>query len=132
MGDQEEAAYSACKKAYEDALKEQGRCGQEISQLQEQVKRAGELTVELNSNRVSRDMYLQLEKDLGSERFQAFLFDEVFNELVRGASERLWNLTDVYRLEWDKNAFTLSTTTMVTSGAADTLNGGETFWPHSR
>ncbi len=123
-----EAVFSNCKKAHEDTLTEHARCGEEIRHLEEQVKRAVELAAELKEKRGVHTVYARLADDLRSERFQAFLLDEVFRDLVRGASERLWNLTEVYRLEWrDSTFYVVDHDNARQRRRADTLSGGETF-----
>ncbi len=125
---QHEAVFSNCKKAHEDKLTEHARCGEEIRHLEEQVKRAVELAAELKKNRGLHTVYARLADDLRGDHFQKFLLEEVFRDLVRGASERLWNLTEVYRLEWRDSAFyVIDHDNAGQRRAADTLSGGETF-----
>jgi len=125
---QARAVFSNHKKAHGEALSEHARCGQDIRHLEEQVKRAIELARELKEQRAVHSLYTQLADDLRSERFQAFLLDEVFRDLVRGASERLWNLTEVYRLEWrDGTFYVVDHDNARQRRTADTLSGGETF-----
>lgn len=124
----EEAGFSNHKKAHADALTEHARCGEEIRHLEDQVKRAIELAVELKEHRGVHALYAQLADDLRGERFHSFLLDDVFRDLVRGASERLWNLTDVYRLEWrDGTFYVVDHDNARQRRTADTLSGGETF-----
>ncbi len=124
----EETVFANHKKEHADGLTEHARCDQEIRHLEEQVKRAAELAEELKQGRGDYALYGQLADDLRSERFQAFLLDEVFRDLVRGASERLWNLTEVYRLEWrDGTFYVVDHDNARQRRSADTLSGGETF-----
>jgi exonuclease SbcC len=124
----EENLFSTRRKTHSDAIAEHARCGQEIQQLDEQVKRATELADQLKQHRGVYTLYAQLADDLRSERFQAFLLDEVFSELVRGASERLWNLTEIYSLEWREGTFfVVDHDNARQLRSADTLSGGETF-----
>lgn len=123
-----EAVFSNHKKAHTGALTDHARCGEEIRHLEEQVKRAIELAAELKEHRGVHSLYQQLSDDLRSERFQTFLLDEVFRDLVLAASERLWNLTEVYRLEWrDSTFYVVDHDNARQRRSADTLSGGETF-----
>jgi exonuclease SbcC len=123
-----QTVFSNHKTAHAGVLIEHARCGEEIRHLKEQVKRAIELAAELKEHRGVHSLYAQLADDLRSERFQAFLLDEVFRDLVRGASERLWNLTEVYRLEWrDGTFYVVDHDNARQRRTADTLSGGETF-----
>jgi exonuclease SbcC len=123
-----EVVFSDHKKAHTGALTGHARCAEEIRHLEERVKRAIELAAELKEHRGVHNLYAQLSDDLRSERFQAFLLDEVFRDLVLGASERLWNLTEVYRLEWrDSTFYVVDHDNARQRRTADTLSGGETF-----
>ncbi|HZP46659.1 MAG TPA: SMC family ATPase [Candidatus Binataceae bacterium] len=123
-----QAVFSNHKRAHGEALSEHARCGQDVRHLEEQVKRAIELARKLREQRAVHSLYTRLADDLRSERFQAFLLDEVFRDLVHGASERLWNLTEVYRLEWrDGTFYVVDHDNARQRRTADTLSGGETF-----
>ena len=72
--------------------------------------------------------FRQLADDLGSERFQAFLLEETFRSLVRGASERLWALSSRYRFEWrDEAFFVVDHDNGRQQRTVETLSGGESF-----
>ena len=90
----------------------------------------------LHGGFVFRPQLVQAEVDGGSEfvvagvilGLQTFLLDEVFRDLVLAASERLWNLTEVYRLEWrDSTFYVVDHDNARQRRSADTLSGGETF-----
>jgi DNA repair protein SbcC/Rad50 len=124
----QESLFSNRRKAHADAIAEHARCSQRIQQLDQQVRRATELADELNQHRRVYTLYAQLADDLRSERFQAFLLDEVFSDLVLGASDRLWDLTEAYTLHWrDSTFFIVDHDNARQVRSADTLSGGETF-----
>ena len=83
---------------------------------------------ELEKLRAEQSVYQSLALDLRSDRFQAFLLEETFRELVSGASVRLWDLTKRYRFEWQNEAFQVVDYDNARAvRSADTLSGGETF-----
>jgi exonuclease SbcC len=101
---------------------------QEILALTDAIGRANALRGELEKQRAEHAVYHGLALDLRSDRFQAFLLEETFRELVSGASARLWDLTKRYRFDWQNEAFQVvdhDNARQVRS--ADTLSGGETF-----
>jgi DNA repair exonuclease SbcCD ATPase subunit len=76
-----------------------------IEILAKAIDRAKELRADLNRQRTEHSLYRGLALDLKSDRFQAFLLQQTFQELVSGASVRLWDLTKRYRFEWQNEAF---------------------------
>jgi hypothetical protein len=72
---------------------------QEILALTDAIGRANALRGELEKQRAEHAVYHGLALDLRSDRFQAFLLEETFRELVSGASARLWDLTKRYRFD---------------------------------
>jgi exonuclease SbcC len=123
-----EAELLARKTKHDSARDERARLSQEISQLGERVKRAKELTIDLGTHRQRHTLYAQLAEDLRSDRFQAFLLEEVFRDLVQGASERLWSLSNRYGLQWQHESFlVIDHDNARQLRSADTLSGGETF-----
>jgi DNA repair protein SbcC/Rad50 len=123
-----EAQFLARKTKYDAARDERARLSQRISQVAERVKRAKELTIDLGLHRQSHTLYAQLADDLRSDRFQAFLLEEVFRDLVQGASERLWSLSNRYGLQWqNENFLVVDHDNARQLRSADTLSGGETF-----
>jgi exonuclease SbcC len=100
----------------------------EILALTDAIERAKALRGELEKQRAEHAVYHGLALDLRSDRFQAFLLEETFRELVSGASARLWDLTKRYRFDWQNEAFQVvdyDNARQVRS--ADMLSGGETF-----
>jgi DNA repair protein SbcC/Rad50 len=99
-----------------------------IGILMKDIDRADELRSDLARQRADHSRYRSLALDLRSDRFQAFLLDETFRELVSGASIRLWDLTKRYRFHWQDEAFhVVDHDNARQSRSADTLSGGETF-----
>jgi exonuclease SbcC len=124
----EERAFTVCKEVYDRGRSEQARRGEQIKVLELRLERAGALREELGSGRRSHALYAQLGDDLRSDRFQAFVLSDTFRELVRGASERLWELSARYRLHWQDESFhVVDHDNGRQLRPADTLSGGETF-----
>lgn len=100
----------------------------EILGLADAIERADELRRELEKQRAGHAIYHGLELDLRSNRYQAFLLEETFQELVSGASARLWDLTKRYRFDWQNETFqVVDHDNARQMRSADTLSGGETF-----
>jgi len=118
----------AAREALSLAERESATVGQRIRELSEAIGRAAALQAELESRIADRALYQSLAHDLRSDRFQAFLLEETFGELVAGASERLWELTRRYRFGWqDETFYVLDHDNARQMRSADTLSGGETF-----
>ena len=99
-----------------------------IEILRKDIDRAKELRDDLARQRAEHSLYHGLAFDLRSDRFQAFLLEETFRELVTGASVRLWELTNRYRFDWKDQAFYIIDHDNARQlRSADTLSGGETF-----
>ncbi len=74
-------------------------------------------------------VYNQLATDLKSDKFQAYVLEDAFTELVRGASTRLMALTgERYSLRFeDEEILVIDQDNAGESRISDTLSGGETF-----
>jgi exonuclease SbcC len=119
---------AAAREALSIAERESATLDQRLRELSEAIRRAAVLRAELESRRADRALYQSLAHDLRSDRFQAFLLQETFGELVAGASERLWELTKRYRFGWrDETFHVLDHDNARQMRSADTLSGGETF-----
>ena len=104
------------------------RLDEQIRALKQTIERANALRHELEKQRAEYGIYHGLALDLRSDRFQAFLLEETFHELVSGASTRLWDLTKRYRFQWQDEAFqVVDHDNARQTRSADTLSGGETF-----
>jgi exonuclease SbcC len=99
-----------------------------IEILTKAIDRAKELRADLDRLRTEHSLYRSLALELRSDRFQAFLLQQTFQELVSGASVRLWDLTKRYRFDWQNEAFyVVDHDNARQLRSADTLSGGETF-----
>jgi exonuclease SbcC len=99
-----------------------------IENLRKDIGRAKELRDDLARQQADHSLFSSLALDLRSDRFQAFLLEETFRELVTGASVRLWELTNRYRFDWQNEAFyVIDHDNARQLRSADTLSGGETF-----
>jgi exonuclease SbcC len=99
-----------------------------IEMLTRAIDRAKELRIDLDRRRAEHSLYRSLALDLRSDRFQSFLLQQTFQELVSGASVRLWDLTKRYRFDWQNEAFhVVDYDNARQLRSADTLSGGETF-----
>jgi exonuclease SbcC len=124
----QERVFNERKGAYDRATGERARRQEQIRQLALRLERARSLRRKLESCRRSHGLYAQLADDLRSDRFQAFLLRDIFRDLVRGASQRLWELSARYRLHWeDENFHVVDYDNGRQPRPADTLSGGETF-----
>ena len=74
-------------------------------------------------------LYNHLAADLRSDKFQAYVLEEAFTELVRGASTRLLALTrERYSLEFAEDQIVVvDHDNAGETRISDTLSGGETF-----
>jgi exonuclease SbcC len=126
--DAAEGDAAAAREALSAAERECATLAQRIHDLSDAIRRAADLGAELESRRADRALFQSLAHDLRSDRFQAFLLQETFGELVNGASARLWDLTKRYSFGWQDDAFyVLDHENARQMRSADTLSGGETF-----
>jgi len=100
----------------------------EQKQLRERMVQAERLRERLEAVRTAFGCYRQLADDLRDDRFQEFLLQELFGELVIGASDRLLEMTGRYRLQYEGgNFFVVDEEHGGERRRAETLSGGETF-----
>src|SRR5262249_51704062 len=126
--DRAESAVQQLEERLSEARTSRARLAEQIRALTEAVARADALRQELARQRAEHAVYHGLALDLRSDRFQAFLLEETFRELVAGASARLWDLTKRYRFDWQNEAFQVVDHDNARQlRSADTLSGGETF-----
>jgi exonuclease SbcC len=126
--DMAESAVQQLAERLGDARASCVRLAEQIRALTDAVARADALRKELARQRAEHAVYHGLALDLMSNRFQAFLLEETFRELVAGASARLWDLTKRYRFDWQNEAFqVIDHDNARQARSADTLSGGETF-----
>jgi exonuclease SbcC len=126
--DAAEDAVNALSDRLINARGSRARLDEQIRALTVAIERADALRQELEKQRAEHRVFHGLALDLQSNRFQAFLLEETFRELVAGASARLWGLTKRYRFHWQDEAFqVVDHDNARQMRSADTLSGGETF-----
>ncbi len=109
-----------------DAL---ARLGVSLADVERRHRRRGELSSELVDVRRDLRAYQELQRELAGQRFQAFLLEKVFDDLVRGATQRLLILSQQrYELAFEEGTFVVVDHDNASQRrSADTLSGGETF-----
>jgi DNA repair protein SbcC/Rad50 len=102
---------------------------EKIERMVERLARSTKLRDELEREGRSLAIYSQLASDLRSDKFQAYVLEEAFIELISGASERLLSLTDGrYSLTFkDDNILVVDHDNAGETRISATLSGGETF-----
>jgi exonuclease SbcC len=116
------------RRRYEDAIRSEASLKTTVENLQNRLAVAEQLSMELQAVKEEHRIYKQLADDLRSERFQAYLLDEAFRELVSGASVRLIELSGRYTFDYRDDAFfVLDHDNAQEQRSTDTLSGGETF-----
>jgi exonuclease SbcC len=124
----EQAACAATRQAHADALQAEEATRQRLLDLQRRAQAAADLMRVLDEQRRSLELQRRLAEDLRNDRFQAFLLEEAFRELVQGASLRLFELTGRYTLDYREERFdALDHDNAGERRSVDTLSGGETF-----
>jgi exonuclease SbcC len=100
-----------------------------IKELQKRTKAAAQLSTRLDACRSEHLLYARLAQDLRADGFQAYVLEEVFREMVHGASQRLLELSSGrYAFAYHESAFhVLDHDNARERRSADTLSGGETF-----
>lgn len=113
----------------EAALGQENRLQEQIGRMKQRLERSRDLRAQLETEEVSLRVYDLLAGDLRSDRFQAYVLYEVFNELVKGASTRLMTLTgERYSLRFDDDEIkVVDHDNADETRISDTLSGGETF-----
>ena len=113
----------------ETALGREKRLEEQIGRTRERLARLQELREELSREAAALHVHELLAADLRNDRFQAYLLQEVFTELVRGASARLLTLTgERYSLRFGDDAIrVVDHDNADETRISDTLSGGETF-----
>lgn len=116
------------RKEHQGVVQELGSVEREIKQLKSKFQTAAKLKKELKAKSKEQLIYKQLSDDLKRDAFQAFLLEDTFAELVKGASIRLKELSDRYTFDYSqKSFFVLDHDNAGARRSADTLSGGETF-----
>jgi exonuclease SbcC len=108
---------------------EQKTLEDQIEQMKKRLERSNTMRVELASDEKDLRIYNQLAGDLRSDKFQAYVLEETFTELVQGASARLLSLTgERYSLLFKEGEIlVVDNDNAGETRISDTLSGGETF-----
>jgi exonuclease SbcC len=113
----------------EAALGREKKLEEQIGRMQQRLERSQELREQLGREEEALRIHDLLAGDLRSDKFQAYLLQEVFSELVQGASARLLKLTgERYSLRFnDDEIRVVDHDNADETRISDTLSGGETF-----
>jgi exonuclease SbcC len=115
--------------AVETAFGQEKKLEEQIGRLKQRLERSRELREQLEIEESALRVYDLLAGDLRSDKFQAYVLQEVFTELVQGASARLLMLTgERYSLQFhDDEIRVVDHDNADETRISDTLSGGETF-----
>lgn len=117
-----------CRRAHTEAVAHAARVRAEGRQLEAEVAKADEARAAVERHRRAFDVADVLARELGGDRFQQYLLEDTLEQLVRGASVRLRELSGRYTLEWREDRFhVVDHDNARERRIADTLSGGETF-----
>jgi DNA repair protein SbcC/Rad50 len=113
----------------ETALGQEKKLEEQIGRMKQRLERSKELRETLDVEDAALRVYDLLAGDLRSDKFQAYVLQEVFTELVKGASARLLRLTgERYSLQFnDDEIRVVDHDNADETRISDTLSGGETF-----
>jgi DNA repair protein SbcC/Rad50 len=113
----------------ETALGREKMLEEQVARVKERLERSREIRQELEVEVASLRVHDLLAGDLRSDKFQAYVLQEVFTELVQGASVRLLRLTtERYSLRFDDDEIrVIDHDNADETRISDTLSGGETF-----
>jgi exonuclease SbcC len=113
----------------ETALGREKKLEEQIGRMKQRLERSKELRETLDVEEAALRVVDLLAGDLRSDKFQAYVLQEVFTELVQGASARLLRLTgERYSLQFDDDEIrVVDHDNADETRISDTLSGGETF-----
>ena len=113
----------------ETALGEEKKLEEHVGRMKQRLERSKELRAQLDAEETALRLYDLLAADLRSDKFQAYVLQEVFTDLVQGASARLLTLTgERYSLRFDNEEIrVVDHDNAGETRISDTLSGGETF-----
>lgn len=113
----------------ETALGQQKTLEGQVALMKERLEKSRALRKQLDIEEAALPVYELLATDLRSDRFQSYVLQEVFTELVQGASDRLMRLTqERYSLRFhDDEIRVVDHDNADETRISDTLSGGETF-----
>lgn len=103
--------------------------GQQAETMGRRLQKAQDLRERLRGRQADYRLFSGLAADLRSDRFQAYILEESFTDLARGASNRLLTLSaQRYSLEFrDDQILVIDHDNAGEARISDTLSGGETF-----
>jgi exonuclease SbcC len=115
--------------AVETAFGQEKKLEEQIGSMKQRLERSQEIRETLDIEEASLRVHDLLAGDLRSDKFQAYVLQEVFTELVQGASARLMKLTgERYSLRFDDEEIrVVDHDNADETRISDTLSGGETF-----
>jgi exonuclease SbcC len=101
----------------------------QVEWMKKRLERSTKMREALANDEKGLRTYSQLAADLRSDKFQAYVLEEAFTELVQGASARLRSLTgERYALLFkDGKILVVDNDNAGETRISDTLSGGETF-----
>ncbi len=113
----------------ETALGKEKTLAEQTERMKQRLERSRQLREQLETEESALRVYDLLAGDLRSDRFQSYVLQEVFTELVQGASTRLLLLTqERYSLRFDNDEIrVVDHDNADETRISDTLSGGETF-----
>ena len=108
---------------------EQKTIEDQVERMKQRLERSNKMRAELAADEKDLRTYNQLAGDLRSDKFQAYVLEEAFTELVQGASARLLSLTgERYSLLFKEGEIlVVDNDNAGETRISDTLSGGETF-----
>lgn len=108
---------------------EQKTLEEQVERMKARIGRSKTMRDQLQADELALRVHSQLAGDLRSDKFQAYVLEEAFTELVNGASTRLLSLTEErYSLMFeDDNILVVDNDNGGETRISDTLSGGETF-----
>lgn len=113
----------------ETAFGQAQKLEEQVARTKQRLERSRELRKQLEIEQGALRVYDLLANDLRSDKFQAYVLQEVFTELVKGASARLMLLTgERYSLQFEDDEIrVVDHDNADETRISDTLSGGETF-----
>ena len=133
VGDQEltnaEHTTAALNTDVETLHGEQKALEEQIGRMKQRLERSKTMRAELETEERALRVFSHLASDLRSDKFQAYILEEAFIELVKGASMRLVSLTsERYSLLFrDGDILVVDNDNAGETRISATLSGGETF-----
>src|SRR5215813_6761869 len=108
--------------------REEAQLERQVETMAAQLERAAALAHNLADRKREHRIYRRLGDDLRTDRFQAFVLDETFRDLAKGAAIRLMQLSSRYTLAYREDTFyVIDHDNAREQRSTDTLSGGETF-----